>query len=198
MLKKLNPYKVQKILLEKRIHVFTPRDLMRLFGANVKAVALFLCRHTKRGFFIRLRNGLYALDTHSPSVELIANRLYEPSYLSLEYALSHYHFIPETVYTLTSVTTKATREFQVQGVLYTYTRIKKTFYTGYTTKKMGNLTVLFAKPEKALADYLYLVDLGKKTLNDRLSVRTIQKRKLWDYVGLLGRDSLNRLVRQIL
>lgn len=198
MLKKLNRYTVQKTLTERKILVFTPKDMERLFGASKHAVSFFLSYHLKEGFFAKLRNGLYALESSFPPEQLIANKLYEPSYISLEYALSYYHAIPEAVYTITSVSPKATREFEVKGVLYTYTRIKKGVYTGYTAMKVGKVTVLFATPEKALADYLYLVDLGFKNLNDRLTLKVIQKKKFLHYVKLFRRDSLVRLAKRLL
>jgi hypothetical protein len=41
----------------------------------------------------------------------IANPLYGPSYISLEYALSYYGLIPERVESITSVTTKRSKKF---------------------------------------------------------------------------------------
>jgi hypothetical protein len=40
------------------------------------------------------------------SLPLIANHLYGPSYVSLDYALGHYGLIPEAVRQITSVTTR--------------------------------------------------------------------------------------------
>lgn len=48
---------------------------------------------------IRVKKGLYVLDgknPHKPFVkETLANLIYGPSYISLEYALAFYGFIPE-------------------------------------------------------------------------------------------------------
>src|SRR3989338_4118575 len=131
MLKKLNLEKIQKILREKDIAIFSPEELARLFRASRNSVNFFLSYHLKEGFFIKLRNVLYVLSCELPPEQLIANRLYEPSYLSLEYALAHYQLIPEAVYEITSVTTRATREFDVHGKKYRYHRFKKHYFTGY-------------------------------------------------------------------
>ena len=128
----------------------------------------------------------------------MANRLYGPSYISLEYALAYYRFIPETVYTVTSVTTKITREFAAQGKSYEYSRIKRKAYTGYQLIKEGQVSILMAVPEKALVDYCYFVDLRLKLLNERLRVKKANAKEALCYAGLFGRESLVKLVREIL
>ena len=53
----------------------------------------------RRGEILRVHKGLYAIAPEfrqAPlSLEILANRMYGPSYLSLEYALSWYSMIPE-------------------------------------------------------------------------------------------------------
>lgn len=72
-------------------------------------------------------------------------------------------------------------------------KIKTNAYTGYHLAA----TYLIADPEKALVDYLYFVALGKKKLNDGLTMRTIQRDKLRMYTDLFAHDGLNRLVAQL-
>ena len=43
---------------------------------------------------------------------LIANKIYNPSYVSFEMALSYYRLIPEGVYSITSATAKKTIKFK--------------------------------------------------------------------------------------
>ena len=60
------------------------------------------------GEIVRIRKGLYAfgapLQRAPISRELLANLIYGPSYISLDYALSYHGLIPERVETVTSVT----------------------------------------------------------------------------------------------
>lgn len=133
-----------------------------------------------------------------PQEAAIANKLYAPSYISFEYALARYGIIPESVYAITSATTRITREFIVNNKSFTYSHIKKQTYRGYRIEKMGGITVLIAEPEKALVDYLYFVDLKRKTLNERLIVRKMKKKSIMEYANLFGRKSLVRLAREIL
>jgi predicted transcriptional regulator of viral defense system len=197
MERKLKPIYVQQTLLGKGVRLFSISDFRRVFGVSLRAAQEFIKDHRK-DLFLKVRNGLYALRTDLPAEEAIANRLYAPSYISFEYALSRYGIIPESVYTITSATTRITREFIVNDKAFAYSRIKKQAYRGYKTEKIGGVTVLIAEPEKALADYLYFVDLKRKTLNERLNVRKLRKKAVVEYVRLFGRASLLKLAREIL
>ena len=197
MKRKLKPIYVQQSLQAKGIRLFSPSDFQRVFGVSLRAAQEFIKDHHD-DLFLKIRNGLYALRADLPAEEAIANRLYPPSYISFEYALSRYGIIPESVYTITSATTRITREFIVNNKSFAYSRIKKQAYRGYKTEKIGGLTVLIAEPEKALADYLYFVDLKKKTLNERLNVRKVKKKTVIGYAKLFGRSSLLKRVKETL
>ena len=147
---KLNPLLVQKELKDRGLIVFTPKEFERIFRVSPTAVKQFIHAYTEKKFFSKLRNGLYALEEERPNLYFAANKIYRPSYVSLETALSYHGIIPETVYSITSVTPKPTRAFDALGIDFSYTRIKQKAFQGYTARKEGNSTVLFAEPEKAL------------------------------------------------
>ena len=182
-----------KILKDKHITVFTTRDFAHVSGLSAQSAWAALGRYTKSGLLTSPKRGVYYISENPPHEYALANFIYAPSYVSFETALSHYGIIPEVVYSITSATTKATRQFESDGKLLTYVKIKMKAYTGYRL----TATYLIADPEKALADYLYFVALGKKKYNDRLTVRDIQKDKLRMYAGLFAHDGLNRLVVQL-
>ena len=197
MERKLKPIFVERLLREKAIRLFSPEEFRRLFGVTRRASQEFIKDHTQ-DLLLKLRNGLYALRTEPPSDLEIANRLYGPSYVSFEYALAFYQVIPETVYTVTSATTKITREFEVLGRSYEYSRIKKEAYTGYRLTKVSGAEALVATPEKALVDYCYFVDLRLKSLNERLRVKKLKAREILRCARLFNRPSLLKLIREIL
>lgn len=196
MERKLKPIYVQQALQANGVRLFSPLDFQRVFGVSLRAAQEFIKDH-RDDLFLKIRNGLYALRADQPQEEIIANRLYAPSYISFEYALNRCGVIPEIVYAVTSATTRITREFVVNNKSFTYSHIKKQAYRGYKTEKLGGVTVLIAEPEKALADYLYFVDLKRKTLNERLNVRKLKKKVIMEYARLFGRESLIKLVREI-
>lgn len=196
-MKKLDPIKVQQALIRKQSRIFTPLNIQRIFGVSYETARKFILRYIRKGHIIKLRKGLYSLKTYLPSEFEIANRVYSPSYVSLEYTLMYYGIISETTYSVTSVTTKPTREFIINNVTYSYSKIKKVAFTGYLRKSMDENIVLIAEPEKAFVDYLYFVDLGKKVIYDRLDLNKLSKNKLKKYAKLFKRSSLVKLVNKI-
>jgi len=197
MVQKLNRLQVEEKLKSLGLLIFTPREFRDVFRVSKNTASVFVKRNFKSGLFLKLRNGFYMLKDSYVLPYFIANRLYQPSYISLEKALSYYSIIPETVYTITSITTKPTREFTTPTGVFSYQRIKREAFIGYVPKEIEGITTLFAEPEKALVDYLYFVDLKKISLNDRLDLRNIKKTKLLEFVKLFHRPSLLKIVEQI-
>jgi len=114
----------------------------------------------RNGVIIRVKKGLYIFGEkfrrYPYSRELLANLIYGPSYVSLDYALSYYGLIPETVEIITSVTTNRSRRFSTPVGLFTYRRIPVSAYAqGFIQFEAENKQVfLMATREKALADKL--------------------------------------------
>lgn len=192
----MNYISVEKELKKRKIIVFTPLEFQRIFKVSYNNSKSFINRSLKKGLLVKLRNGLYALAGTDVPKFLIANKLYFPSYISFETALSYYGMIPEVVYTIFSATTKASREFETGENYFTFHRIKKEAFFGYVPKKIDKVVVLIAEPEKALLDYLYFVSLKKKSFNDRLDIKNISKRKLLKLVKYFKNDKLAQLVRE--
>ena len=73
---------------------------------------------------IRVKKGLYvfgpAYARRPYSRELLANLIYGPSYVSLDYALQHYGLIPEQVHAVTSLTVSRAKRFQTPIGLFIY------------------------------------------------------------------------------
>jgi len=186
---------IERALRERGLRLFSPLELERLLRVSPVAARFLVHRYAKRGALLKLRNGLYALSGSPPSELAIANRLYEPSYLSFEFALAYHHLIPEMAYALTSATTRPTRTLAAAERTFEYHRIKPSAFTGYALVQAGSETAFVARPEKALVDFLYFVDLKKTSPNDRLSLRGLDWKKAESYAGLFERPSLLTLLR---
>lgn len=127
----------------------------------------------------------------------IANRIYQPSYISLESALSHYSLIPEAVYTTTSLTTNKTMSFNTPEGIYSYRQIKPTLFFGYQVIKWKGFPLKMAELEKVLLDYLYL-NSQIKTMQDLdgLRLKNIELKEQLDvekfkgYLLLFGSKAL--------
>lgn len=198
MVKKLKRIVVEEALKSMRLLVFTPQEFRDIFSVAPGTASVFISHNLGAGgIFVKLRNGLYAVKDAYVSSLLLGNKLYEPSYISLATALSHYGIIPEVVYATTSITSKLPHEFFTPKGVFSYQRIKKIAFTGYGLERIDGENVLIAEPEKALADYLYFVDLKQISLNDRLNLRNIKKTLLLTYVKLFERPSMLKLVDHI-
>lgn len=113
----------------------------------------------QRGEIVPLKRGLYLLgESYGKefSPETVANLLYGPSYVSLEYALAEYGLIPELVFPVTSVCTGRKKNFSTPVGIFIYRQLKASYYAlGYFRHKVEEISYLIATPEKALCDKLY-------------------------------------------
>lgn len=148
-------------LLRKEIErdVFDYNQLMSALSAYNKPrdVVTTLLRQEK---IFRIRKGLYCFnefwEKQPVSHEAIANLVYGPSAISLDYALSYYRLIPEKVTTITSVTTGRSRVYETPLGRFSYTHVPQhSFSYGLTIEKPGNYQWLIALPIKALADKVW-------------------------------------------
>ena len=111
-----------------------------------------------KGTIIRVKKGLYvfgeAQRRRPYSRELLANLVYGPSYISLEYALHYHGMIPERAETITSVTSGRSRTFDTPVGTFSYRMIPmEAFRTGMDQVELDEgRFFLIAIPEKALAD----------------------------------------------
>ncbi len=109
---------------------------------------------------IRLKRGLYVVSPDISklllSVELIANHIFGPSYVSMESALRYYGLIPEQVYTIRSMTTNRSKKFKNTIGGFDYIAVNKDYYSiGIKQQTADNkCTFLIATPEKALCDMI--------------------------------------------
>lgn len=107
---------------------------------------------------LSLKKGLYITGesiggSHAPK-ELIANILYGPSYVSLDYALAYYGLIPESVTQISSVSTKPSKTIINSLGAFSYTHIPLPYYS-FGIKQISTSAFhnyLIAQPEKALCD----------------------------------------------
>lgn len=160
-------------------------------------------RWVKKGLLVRLRNGWYTfphLLRQPGAAHYFANRIYRPSYVSLQSALAFYGAIPEGVVQVTSVTTLKTSFFVNDSGEYTYRNIKKELMFGYRPLPFGDgRTILMATPEKALLDFLYLYpeyqsagDMEQLRLDEDFLRSTLKDKVLEDFLSGMGNRALKK------
>ena len=188
----------ERQIKKKDIKLFTPLDAQRFLGRSKVAITFLIHRLKKQGYIQSVKRGLYKLSDESVPELYLANKLYEPSYISLEFALSYHRIIPETVYEITSITPKATRRFEALGKVFSYRKIKKIAFAGYVIEKQRELSFRIADAEKAFVDYNYfrLLD-GKKPLM-RFNKEKINAAKALRYAEKFNNSKLISIIKTTL
>ncbi len=155
-----------------------------------------------KGYLIKLRNTWYAfpetLKTEA-DLYLVANRLRRPSYVSLETALRFYNWIPESVFSITSVTAAKPAEWRTPIGHFSYRSARPPLFFGYQPVEHQAVTFNIADPEKTLLDLLYFnpklaeapdfegLRLDREEINERLDLC-----RLANYLALIASPTLAR------
>jgi len=163
-----------------------------------------LTRWVKRGLLVKLRQGYYSFPEfrgQSDFALYTSNRIYKPSYISLHTVLAFYGIIPEAVTQITAVSSLKTAEFQNDFGVYTYKKVWEDLFFGYELKPFGDRSILFAHPEKALLDLLYLYpfydsseELEDLRLDEEYIANDLDMARLDEYTARFGSKALTRRV----
>ncbi len=181
------------------------RDLLSR-QKNKQIIRNQLGRWQNRKLLVKLRRGVFLLNANdrkiNPSKIYLANQLYSPSYVSLEYALYYYGLIPERVTVLSSITTKKTLRFTNKIAAFIYQHIKPEAFRGFkAVKDEAGLVCFIAEPEKAIVDFFYL-NLNKFYGQDesifeesyRLqNLESLKAKKVMKFAEIFGNGKLMRV-----
>ncbi len=156
-----------------------------------------------KGYIKKIIRGFYIFsDTKlaEPALFEMANKIYAPSYVSFEMALSYYGLIPEGVYGITSAATRKTSRFKTAVAEFSYHTLKPRLFFGYRLVTHNDKHFKIASPQKALLDYLYLhpsienvQDFESLRLNKPVFFERVQKES---FAEALSRFSQERLTKR--
>jgi predicted transcriptional regulator of viral defense system len=152
--------------------VFTLADVaVSVDGSDFSRHGL-IKRAMSAGEILKIRRGLYCLAPEFQkkpiSVYGLAQRIYGPSYISMETALSYHGWIPEKVYACTCASFGNSKDFETPLGVFSYKRVPQhTFFHGVERCGDENGNVFFmASPAKALVDYLYIHQLNWSRIDE--------------------------------
>ena len=156
----------------------------------------------KKGYIEKVINNFYIFSDKNFSEiknNFIANKLIEPSYLSMEYALNYYSLIPEIVFWRTSISSKKTKKFTTSIGNFSYQKMKKNLFFGYKIVKAENIMFKIAEPEKAILDFLYLRknisnkdDFAELRINEEIYKEIIDQEKMKNYLKIFNSKKLTK------
>lgn len=172
----ISKVKAIKILHQKKVTFFDIVDASKIFRIEkTKTLYVLLQRLEKDGVINRIAKGKYHFSLRGYNEFELANFLVNPSYVSLESALSFYGILPQFPYTITSITLLKTKRINYQEKEYEFCHLENRYFWGFVKKDK----FLIATPEKALLDELYFMakKLRKIHVQD-LNLEMIDKKKL--------------------
>ena len=154
--------RITEIALERSdTGVFTRPEIACWVGGSPNRHWALVKRAVSAGEVVRIRRGLYCLASkylrQKVDALILTQRIYGPSYISLETALSYHGWIPEAVYTVTSTSLNRSREFDTPIGRFSFTSVpQRTFYVQVSRVQKQNGSFLLATALKALADYVFV------------------------------------------
>jgi len=182
------------------IEVFEDQDFHAcLINLSVQARYSALSRLLHSHKIIKIRRGLYCFGEkqrkQSLSKYAVAARLYSPSYVSFESALSYHGLIPESVYVTTSVCFQNKIKSYVTPLGdFTFHPIPKaTFALGVESLQSKGGSCLMATPLKAFFDIVYQKKKFYSSLLDVEKDLRIEPDNLVDLVRKHRTEDLEKL-----
>ena len=182
--------------------VFSLQDVQKIVP-NFNRIQLD--RWQKKGYIKRIKKEYYYFtdkEIDQNFLFYLSNKIYSPSYISLEKAFQYYEFIPEEIFQITSVSSKKTTKFTTSVGNFSYRHIKPSIFFGYRMIDYEKQKILLAEPEKAVLDYLYLNsslkaadDFHEMRLNKQEFLEKIDFEKLQRFMKAFENKSLSRRVK---
>jgi predicted transcriptional regulator of viral defense system len=181
--------------------VFSIRDIKKRFP-GIDSRRLF--EWQKKGYLHKIRRGYYCFYENIRDEKFLfftANKIYSPSYVSMESALAYYSFIPERVFVTTSITTRNTASYDTSIGEFSYSHFKSVLFFGYRLIQENRVVIKMAEPEKAILDYFYLnrlnsiVEIEEMRFNEIQVKENLDFQKLRKYQNIFDSRILDKRIR---
>lgn len=189
------------------------------FKENLKTFTLFSIRDIKKidnnfhrrrltewqekGYIKKIIKGYYIfcdVELNESVLFEIANKIHNPSYVSFEMALSFYRLIPESVYMITSVSTRRPYRHSTPISVFSYRKIKPELYFGYRIEHSINNRFKIASIEKSILDHFYLnphiSEFDTLRINAESFWQQIDEDKLFIFLEKFSQKRLSRTIKQ--
>lgn len=162
---------------------FSRNDVAKLFPKESKNhINTQLYRMVKRDDLVGVKRGYYLFQGSKVDEFFIANRLYTPSYISLESVLNITGIIPDITSVVTNVTTITSIKLSTPVGNFVYSKISEKLFFGYTSilDRQSGLYYDIASPEKALLDFIYIRRI-QNLIDSRVDISNLNKEVLNKY-----------------
>lgn len=202
--------KIKKIIsLAGKLPYFNFDDFAGIENDRTYLKILF-SRYEKAGKLVRLKKGFYVTREYIDNAqkggefsfyaEFLANILYQPSYLSLDYILYGHNLLTEVPNNFTSIARNKTARFSNKFGNFFYHKIKEELFCGFEIIKKNDFTICRATRAKALFDYIYLRQnflINEKAVEElRLNLDNLNENDLGElrkYIEIDGAKKMERI-----
>jgi predicted transcriptional regulator of viral defense system len=177
----MSTYKRFEKIYSSSLKFFTIKDLRDLLGIeNRRTFEEAVKKLESEKVLTKIERGKYLKTNSKYSKFEISQFIYNPSYISLETALSYYGLIEQLPFEITAITTKKSVEKEFEEQIYSYKNINKELLIGYRREE----DFLIALPEKAIFDQLYLSLFGIKSENILKNIKkdSFESEKVLEYL----------------
>lgn len=146
---------------------FGYEEIAKGFGISGSSAKVTASRYVRQGLLLRIKRNMYVRREvwNAARIEdkfLLANLGQVPSYISLTSALEYYEVTTQVLRDFfESVAIKRTKEINLNGSVFRYTKVNSSLYFGFKREK----DFFIATPEKALLDAFYLMSYGRYSLD---------------------------------
>jgi predicted transcriptional regulator of viral defense system len=181
--------------------VFSIRDIKKIFP-NFDSRRLV--EWQEKGYIEKIINRWYRFKNaalQESNIWWMSNRIYAPSYISLETALSFHGLIPEGVFQTTAVSTAKTQHFDTFFGSFNYRSIKPSLFCGYSIHRINDKPIKIADFEKTLFDYCYFnthlkssADFEGLRLNITMLQAQFDTNKMTTYLNLSESAALEKRI----
>lgn len=197
---------MQYIELKEKLNeyvVFTLQDIKKIDALFYRSR---LNDWQDKGYIRKIRRGYYMFTDQKINESVlfsIANKIYSPSYISFEMALSNYGLIPESVYGITSATSNKTYRFKTEIGEFSYSHLKPELMFGYQLIALGGASYKIAEIEKAILDYFYInshlkteADFFELRFNEEEFKAKADHAKFMKYLAAFNNKSLEKRIKK--
>lgn len=178
-----------------------------LFDESTSTSQTALNRHNNQGLVHQLKQGVYCLTEHYRRVDphpfVVANRLYDPSYISGLTILNHDELVTDIVQVTESMTNRRANQYETSVGSFDYYHLpNERFQFGTELIRLQGQTIRRAQPEKALLDFAYTRS-GQWTMDRVESMRfqsldKLNPDRLSDYVERYDKPKVKQFTDRLL
>ncbi len=200
---KINTNYIMKLLFDKDIFYFQPKQLSALLEISIGQTYDIIQRLKNSEVVIELENGKYLVTGYDKKRVLsnpfyIATNIVVPSYISYWSILNYYGFTEQVPKFILVATTKQKKDMHFENYIFKYIQIKRGKLYGYKKKLIDEFPTFIAEPEKAIIDSIDLPNYAggineiSKIIDNSLD--SIDKRKLVEYaIRFPSKSTISRL-----